>query len=772
MKQRELMSLLLISILVSLTVGSLLQDDCLLPKVSAVTGFNVVVSPPSQSVDYTVNQFAWYSVLVQSVEGFNGLVKLNATVSGPSTKISLNFPAGSTVNVPKDGQAFTYVMATVGSPADVPVGMYTIKITGWATSESSIPGWSSYANVGLAVIVNEPAIGDFRLSSTPGTVIDVVPGGTGSLQINVMSFRTTPGIYQVSLLTAASSPSEITAIFDPFILNVQGYLTNTSSLQVTTTELTPAGNYTVVITGSASLATYGEPQRVHTWAITVRVSGFYISAPMFKSVIRGKSTAVGIGVQSVGTFSSTVTMTASNVPAGMTAIFNPASVLPPPGGLGSSNLEISTLSSLSEGTYYLTLRGTSGLLQSSQSIGIRVGDFSIDTTPASRTAEQNSTATYTVTATSSDDYSALVSLAVTGLPSGVTATFSSSSVLIPPASSNSSTLSLAISSTSPVGTYNLLINGTSGTQSHTTNVTLIIIAAPDFTLSISPTSATVRNGSSKAFTITVFSVNSFNSPVTLTVTLPPASGASGSISPASVTPPPNGLTTATLTVTTAATAPAGTGTMTVTGTSGAKTRITTATLTISPTAGICIIATATYGSEMAPEVYFLRLFRDRSVQTTFAGNQFMNVFNAWYYSFSPTVAEQVKGNLLLRNVVKAALYPLIGSLYLAQWVYSTLSFAPELAVVAAGLVASSLIGVVYFAPIALLAAELARRKRISIRPIGKPLAVAWVASIATIGVAELTAVSPLMMFATAAFVLSTVALATKATVTQTQRLLH
>lgn len=150
----------------------------------------------------------------------------------------------------------------------------------------------------------------------------------------------------------------------------------------------------------------------------------------------------------------------------------------------------------------------------------------------------------------------------------------------------------------------------------------------------------------------------------------------------------------------------------------------------------------------------------------------MNVFNAWYYSFSPTVAEQVKGNLLLRNVVKAAMYPLIGSLYLAQWSYSALSFAPELAVVAAGLVASSLIGIVYFAPIALLASELARRKRISIHPIGKPLAVAWVASTVMIAVAELTATSALMMFATAAFILSTVALATKVTVTQTQRLLR
>jgi hypothetical protein len=175
---------------------------------------------------------------------------------------------------------------------------------------------------------------------------------------------------------------------------------------------------------------------------------------------------------------------------------------------------------------------------------------------------------------------------------------------------------------------------------------------------------------------------------------------------------------------------------------------------------------------LAPEVYFLRLFRDRSVQSTFAGTQFMNVFNAWYYSFSPTVAEQVKTNMALRNVAKAVIYPLIGTLYLAQWSYSALSFAPELGIFVAGLVASSLIGIVYFAPITALAAELARRKRLSISVANKPFAIAWLASIALILSAELSALPGLMMVATAAFVLSTIALAVKATVTQTQRILH
>ena len=773
MKRNNSVSALLISVVLLVSVmGTVLENKPFIQEANAIASINVIVSPQSQTVDFTVNQFAWYSVLLQSVDGFQGPVNLNASVqSGPSTKLALSFPGGSTVFVPTDGQVFSYVMATVGSPTDTPIGVYIIQVTARAV----IGGISRSATAELNVIQHVPDPGDFRLSSDPGTLIDVVPGGSGGLRITVTGYRSIPDPILVSLLMASSIPSEIHAEFNPMLVNVHGYSTNTSDLTITTTTLTPAGNYTLVISGTADLLPgYTATNRVHTWAITVRVSGFYVAPmPMFKSVIRGKSTAFNIGVASVGTFSQDVLLSTPNVPTGMTSSFNPTKVQPPPGGVGSSVLTLTTASSMSQGTYYVTVVGSAGGRTSKQSIAISVGDFAVAVTPASKTAEQNSTATFTVTGTSSDDYTAVMSLGVSGVPTGVTPTFSPPSIVIPVAGSNTSTLNLAISQTAPVGTHILVINGTSGTQSHTTNATLIIVAAVDYSLTLVPSSQTVRNGSSTTFTININSINAFSSPVTLTVNLPSGSGATGSINPPAVTPPPNGMGTATLTITTAASAPAGSGTITVTGTSGSKSRTATGSLTISPTGGRpCIIATATYGSELAPEVYFLRLFRDRSVQSTFAGSQFMNVFNAWYYSFSPTVAEQVKTNMALRNVAKAVIYPLIGTLYLAQWSYSALSFAPELGVFVAGLVASSLIGIVYFAPITALATELARRKRLSISVANKPFAIAWIASAALILSAELSALPGLMMVASAAFVLSTIALAVKATVTQTQRILH
>jgi len=124
----------------------------------------------------------------------------------------------------------------------------------------------------------------------------------------------------------------------------------------------------------------------------------------------------------------------------------------------------------------------------------------------------------------------------------------------------------------------------------------------------------------------------------------------------------------------------------------------------------CIIATVAYGSELAPEVQFLRSFREDVVMSTESGRAFMNLFNAFYYSFSPQAASVISENQLLRDTVKASLYSLIGALSASARVQSVLAFNPELATIAAGLVASALIGLVYlFPPMLLISALMPRR---------------------------------------------------------------
>jgi len=114
------------------------------------------------------------------------------------------------------------------------------------------------------------------------------------------------------------------------------------------------------------------------------------------------------------------------------------------------------------------------------------------------------------------------------------------------------------------------------------------------------------------------------------------------------------------------------------------------------------VASAAYGSELAAPVQLIRDFRDREVASTFAGNQFLRAFNAFYYSFSPTVARCLEDTPVLRECVKMAIYPLIGALRIFPWAYSLLSFSPDVALIVSGLVASFLVGLMYFGPLVMI----------------------------------------------------------------------
>src|SRR5437867_10377054 len=74
----------------------------------------------------------------------------------------------------------------------------------------------------------------------------------------------------------------------------------------------------------------------------------------------------------------------------------------------------------------------------------------------------------------------------------------------------------------------------------------------------------------------------------------------------------------------------------------------------------CLIATAAFGSELSPQVQFLRNFRDYKILSTVSGSSFMNVFNAWYYSFSPYVANYEREQPWLQQTVRVGMFPLLG----------------------------------------------------------------------------------------------------------------
>ena len=78
--------------------------------------------------------------------------------------------------------------------------------------------------------------------------------------------------------------------------------------------------------------------------------------------------------------------------------------------------------------------------------------------------------------------------------------------------------------------------------------------------------------------------------------------------------------------------------------------------------GGCLIATATYGSEMAPQVQQLRELRDNTILSTESGTAFMSGFNEFYYSFSPTIADLERENFIFKEVVKLSITPMLATL--------------------------------------------------------------------------------------------------------------
>lgn len=113
----------------------------------------------------------------------------------------------------------------------------------------------------------------------------------------------------------------------------------------------------------------------------------------------------------------------------------------------------------------------------------------------------------------------------------------------------------------------------------------------------------------------------------------------------------------------------------------------------------CVIATAACGSELSPEIQFLRQLRDEKVMSTFSGRMFMTTFNRGYYSFSPYVAVFVAERPWIALIVRIIIYPLISVLRLTSLAFSGFPVGAEMGVLLYGLLASCLIGVIYSLPI-------------------------------------------------------------------------
>jgi hypothetical protein len=201
-------------------------------------------------------------------------------------------------------------------------------------------------------------------------------------------------------------------------------------------------------------------------------------------------------------------------------------------------------------------------------------NFSLSASPSSLSVTQGSSGNSTITVSPSGGFTGSVSLSTSALPSGVTASFGTNPT------TGTSVVTFTASSTATTGTSSVTVTGTSGTLTHTTSISLTVnaTATPNFSLSASPSSLSVTQGSSGSSTISVTPSGGFTGSVSLSTSALP-SGVTASFGTNPTT------STSVLTFTASSTATTGTSTITITGVSGTLSHTTTISLTVNPSGG-------------------------------------------------------------------------------------------------------------------------------------------------------------------------------------------
>jgi len=504
-------------------------------KITQATNFSLATYAPSFTLSGTPNVTLTRSsstttpVYVAGANGFQGTV--NFSISG--------LPAGVTASFSPN--ATNYVTnLTLTSNSTVPLGYRAVTVTGtYGTQQQSTL---------LLLGVVEPS---FTLTGPSSINLGQSTSTTANIQINPQ----TPIQGNVKL-SVSNLPAGVTASFSPDLAIGSSLLTLTSS------STAALGTKTLIITGAATGTT---ATATATIPLTVSAPTFTVQAYGNLALGQGSTTPISVSIQPLNGFTGEVNLAVSGLPAGVTA-----SILPNP-ITTNSTVTLTASSTAPVGTYSLTITGTSGKLTQSATVPITVvvPTFSFYDCSESDLLPSTSSSCY-INIQPSNGFEGSVNLAVAGLPSGVTASFS------PNPTVSQSVLTLTAARTAPLATKAVTITGTSGKQTSSAPLTVSVIG-PSFSLYVTNPALTLGQGSSSSESIYINGANGFNSNTSLSISGLPT-GVSAAFSPNPVTS--NGSTL--LTLQAAATAPAGTSSLTITATAGTKSVTATIALTIVP----------------------------------------------------------------------------------------------------------------------------------------------------------------------------------------------
>ena len=343
--------------------------------------------------------------------------------------------------------------------ADGAVGVLSTSNTSFAPAYGAALGWDFATGIGTlnaANLVNnwpgstpQPS---FTLSASPSSLI-FLQGAAGSSTITINPLN---GFSSSVNLVASGLPSGVSASFGA------NPATATSLLTLSSTGAASIGTFPVTVTG-----TYGSLSSKAAITLTVNPAGDYTvsASPSSLSVVQGTNGATTITVNPLNGFNSGVSLSASGLPGGVTAAFNPVSTTT------TSALTVTASTTAALGTFTVTITGTSGALSHFTTVSLTVTpapNFALSVSPNSLSLARGAKVTSAITITPQNGFTGGVSLSASGLPRGVTASFS------PNPATGMSTWTLTAGSKAAIGTFSVQIRGTFGSLTHTVTITLTV----------------------------------------------------------------------------------------------------------------------------------------------------------------------------------------------------------------------------------------------------------------------------------------------------------
>jgi len=464
-------------------------------------------------------QFALLEDPVPPTQG-SGMILLDVAVATP-TKVSLTssdpaIQVPSTVTVPAGSisQTFTF---NIGSAFNSQHGFAITAVSGSTsvTVIGTVSGTATFQTNGAMII----SLAAGQTDSSLGQIITSVNGYSGTVSTQCF------GLSAVGQCT-----------FTPPSLTVHPGQVSDGSMSFAALPNAAQGTYSGTLQTTDGATTQTSP-------ITINIGDYTMSlSPQSLQLLPDGSGSYQLTVGSINQFNQIVNLTCSGLPGGATCSTYPGWTRPP---TGASPVPIPVqLQSLPIGNYTITVSGSSPPLTHTATAQLQVSDFATSASPSTLNLSEGGSTPLNVTVSPVNGFDGSVNLSCSS-STALSCSFNPATVTVPANGNGTSAVTVTAASSVQQGNYQLTISGTSQQVAHTATVQVQV--GPDFTASVSPTSATVSAGGSANFNVTVSSANGFSGNVNFGCSS--LSAISCSFNPSSVTVPANGTGASVLTVT-------------------------------------------------------------------------------------------------------------------------------------------------------------------------------------------------------------------------------